>query len=137
MPSLIEWLDSVGSSAIDLTKSNVDIKSYIPFQINTGLSQNLDTVMFANEMNKNPQLSNHMQYKFLLGSINKKRRYGKWAKIETEANKELVDLVSTHYSINRTRAVEYIAILTPEQIESIKQEADLGGCSLPKRGKSK
>ena len=41
-------------------------KEYIPFVINKCLSGHLDTVMFANEMNKYPSLPEKMQHDFFI-----------------------------------------------------------------------
>jgi hypothetical protein len=54
-----------------------------------------------------------------------KRQYKKWAK--KEVKHEDVELISKYYQCNRIKAKEYVAILTGEQINEIRQlyEADL------------
>lgn len=127
MPGLFEWLDAVNTGkALELNPDD-PYKDYSPFQINNGLSQTLDTVLVANEMNKRPWLSKEMQFKFLSGAVVKKKRFGKWAKVETEANKEDIETVSTYYDINRTRAAEYLKMLTPDHIAHMRKMNDKGG----------
>jgi hypothetical protein len=137
MPSLPEWMESIGTSGKDLLKDQPEaIKDYVPFQIINGMCQNMDTVMFANEMNKLPGLSKAMQYKFLLRSISKKKRFSKWAKIEVLDNQDDISLVANYYSVNMERAKIYISLLLPEDLAVIRLKSDMGGCSMPKGRKS-
>ena len=86
---LMDWLNSIGTSGSNLLVNDEDsIKDYVPFVINKGMSQSIDTVIFANEMNKVPWLDPELQYKFLLNSVSKKKRYTKWTKAEPIANEE-------------------------------------------------
>ena len=140
MPNIIEWLDiiSTGKKIEDYLEEDANnFKDYVPFQINNGLSQNLDTVMLANEMNKHPLLSKEMQFAFLNKAVNKKKRYSKWAKVEKLENQEDIDQVSKYYQINSSRAQEYLKILSEGALNSIKKYNDVGGCSMPKTRNSK
>lgn len=86
---------------------------YPPFFINRGLSQHVDCLMYANEMNINSHLDNKLQYDYLYHSIRSmKRRFGKWAKRKDDA---LIKAISQYYNINLRRAKEYADILTKEQ----------------------
>lgn len=107
-------------------------KSFSPFQINKGLSQNMDTVMFANEMNKSPWLDKKAQYAFLFNSINKKKRFSKWAKLEVLTNQSDIDEVSKFYNVSNAKATEYIKLIKPIELEYIKSRNDPGGCTIPK-----
>lgn len=135
MPSMFEFLDSINTGTkLDLTVDEA-LKDYVPFQINNGLSQHLDTVLLANEMNKRPWLSKEMQFKFLSNVVTKKRRYGKWAKADVVANQADIDMISEYYSINNSRAVEYIKVLKFHELELIRQWSDKGGSATLKKGK--
>jgi hypothetical protein len=127
--TLFEFLDAINTGkALTLDDSMADpYKDYVPFQINNGMCQNLDTVLIANEMNKRPWLSKEMQFKFYNGAVSKKKRYGKWAKVEELANKDDVATVSEYYDVNEARALEYIRLLTPDHIAQMKVFLNKGG----------
>jgi hypothetical protein len=140
MPNLIEWLDviSTGTKLDKFIEEDVSpFKDYVPFQINNGLSQSLDTILLANEMNKRPWLSKEMQFAFLDKAVSKKKRYSKWAKVEKLDNQDDIDQVSKYYQINMTRAQEYIKLLSEDALNDIKKYNDVGGCTLPKTRNSK
>lgn len=130
-----DFLEAINTGKEIVLDGDDSFKEYVPFQVNNGLSQHLDTVLIANEMNKLPNLSKEMQFKFLANAVSKKKRFGKWAKPEEEANKEDIETVSTYYQVNRARAREYLKILKPEQLEVMRTKNNPGGCDLPKRGK--
>jgi hypothetical protein len=135
MATLFEFLDSINvGTRIELNEDD-PFKDYVPFQINNGLSQHMDTVMLANEMNKRPWISKDMQYAFLANVVTKKKRFGKWAKADSVANQEDIDMVAQHYQINKDKAVEYLKVLKPQDLLEIKNQNDRGGCNMPKKGK--
>ena len=125
---LMDWLNSIGTSGEDLTEGNDNaINDYPPFIINKGMAQAIDTIMFANEMNKRPWLDEMLQYKFLLGSVSKKKRYNKWVKAEPEANQEDITMVSNYYKVNEMIASSYITLLKPDELEKIRSSFFKGG----------
>ena len=69
MPTLFEWLDKINTGKEVELNPDDPYKDYPQFQILQGLSQNMDTVLLANEMNKRPGLPKMMQYKFLEGAV--------------------------------------------------------------------
>lgn len=109
---------------------NVDIEEsdYKPFLINRGLSQHVDTIFFANEMNKCPHLSKRMQHDFLFYSVTKKKRYGKWAKGE-DIDNETIELIMKRYKVSRNKALEYYQILSKSEngLEDFKKVCHTGG----------
>lgn len=137
MASLFEWLDAINTGKQITLDEDESFKDYAPFQINNGLSQNLDTVLIANEMNKRPWLSKEMQYKFFLHAVLKKKRYGKWAKAETEVNKEDIEIVSEYYCVNHARATEYLKLIKPHELEYMRNMNNKGGAEMNSRSKKK
>lgn len=138
MPSLFEWLDKVNTGKDIALNEDDPYKDYPAFQILQGLSQNLDTVLLANEMNKRPGLSKEMQFKFLDKSVIKKKRFGKWAKVEEEANKADVDVVTEFYQVNRNRAKEYLKLINPTELDYMRKMVSKGGSdTIGGRGKKK
>ena len=73
---LKEWLNSINTNKNNLIDEDPDIeKQYPSYIINRCLSGQLDSVMFANEMNKHPNLAKKLQYDFFLNSLRKRKRY--------------------------------------------------------------
>ena len=73
---LKNWLNSINHTKENLIKENPDlIKEYVPFIINKCLSGQIDTILFANEMNINHHLNKDMHYSFYLFSLRKRKRY--------------------------------------------------------------
>lgn len=96
------------------------------FMINRALSQNQDTIMIANELNKHCRINKEMAHDFLYYIIPKRKRYGKWAK-QDNSQKDEIDLIMKHYCVNRTRALEYLKILDKNEIENIRSQYQTGG----------
>ena len=97
-----------------------DEKTYPPFMVNKALSFYRDTVMFANEMNKYPNLDKKLQYQFLLNIVRaSKRPYSKWHK---KAKNSDLDAVKEYYGYTDAKANEALKILSDDQIILIKKE---------------
>ena len=67
-------------NTINLTKKNLMEdedpaweKNYPPFVINKCMSQHMDTVLFANEMNQYPNLDKKLQYEFFINTVRSRR----------------------------------------------------------------
>jgi len=93
-------------------------KDYQPYLVNHALSFGSDTLFFANEMNKYPNLPKKLQYDFYWYGIPKGKRFNKWIKKEKF---EHLDLIKKYYGYSTKRAIETLNILTDAQIELIKE----------------
>jgi hypothetical protein len=125
MMELKDWLNSINFNKDDLLEDDPSaIKKYPPFIVNKCLSGHLDSIMFANEMNKSHFLDKDMQYKFLLNSLRKKRRFSPWLKKEKVSD---LDAVKKYYRYSDEKAHQTLRILTKEQIAYIKKKMDTGG----------
>ena len=117
MPTLIEWMESIGVTGKDIMLTADDEKDYNPFVINRGLANHIDTIMYAQELNKMPGISKRMHYDFLRLGVFKKKRYGKWAKLTKP--EESLKGIQEYYGVNLEIATEYAEILTEEQTKTI------------------
>lgn len=104
---------------------DVTAKAYAPFIINRGLSFNMQTIMFANVMNRFPSLDKKMQYDFYFYGVPKGKRFDKWQK-KLELSSD-VQAVKDFYDINTDRAVEALKLLSNEQLDMIKEKLKKGG----------
>lgn len=126
-PTLFDYLKAINEPGgrVDMLESEEALKAYSPFMINRGVAQSMDTVMFAQAMNKASVTDKEMHYAFLFGAIKKKRRFAKWAK-KDESNEDLL-LIQEIYQVNQERASSYLELLSAEQIESLRMHQDKGG----------
>ena len=125
MTELKDWLNSINFNKENLIKEDPDIvKQYPPFIVNKCLAGHIDTVLFANEMNKYHHLDKDMQYSFLLNSLRKRKRFSPWLRKDKI---EDLECVKTYYGYSNEKAQQALKILTPEQLNYIKKKLDLGG----------
>ena len=121
-------------NAINFTKENLlDTddktweKKYPPFVINKCMSHHIDTVMYANEMNQYPNLDKKLQYDFFINTVRSRKRFSPWGKKETVKD---LDLVKKYYGYSNDKAIQALRILTPNQLDYIKQKLNKGGKKL-------
>jgi len=99
-------------------------KDYIPWIVNKTFSYFSDTVWYANEMNKYSDLSNQMQYHYFLYSINKGKRFAEQVKKKYSDD---VQLIASYFNYSNKRAEETLNILTPQQVQDIREKTRTGG----------
>ena len=121
---LKDWLNSINFTKENLIEDPEAISSYPPYIINRCLSGHLDTVLFANEMNKYSNLDKDMQYSFFLYTLRKRKRFSPWLKKEQI---EDLDLVKKHYGYSNEKAKVAVTLLTKTQLEYIRNKHDMGG----------
>ena len=109
------------------TKKDVldEEKDYKPFLVNRSLSYHMDCIMYANQMNLNPNLDSKLQYQYLLNTIRPmKRKFQPWQK--TSAVKD-IECVKEYFGYSNEKAKEALRILTDEQITLLKEKLEKGG----------
>ena len=121
---LKDWLNSINFTKENLIEDPDMISSYPPYIINRCLSGHLDTVLFANEMNKYSNIDKDMQYTFFLYTLRKRKRFSPWLKKEQI---EYLDLVKKHYGYSNEKAKVAVTLLTKTQLETIRNKHDMGG----------
>jgi len=124
MTELKDWLNSINFTKENLIEDPSAIKDYAPYVINRCLSGNLDSIMYANEMNKYSFLQKDMQYSFYLNSLRKKKRFSPWLRKDKVTD---LEIIKQYYGYSNEKASNALKILTPEQINYIKQRLDTGG----------
>ena len=116
-------------NAINYTKKNIMIdditeKAYAPYMVNRQLSYFPDTVLAANEMNRNHHLDNRLQFDFFINIIRKRKRFSKWYKPETISD---LDAVKKYYGYSNEKARQVLTLLSPEHINELKRMVTTGG----------
>ena len=127
--SPFDYINSINGHATNNMMRDTDDdanieKQYVPWIVNLGLSNFPDTVLHANLMNEYHFLDHRPQYEFLLNSIRPRKRYAKWAK---HTGDEDLDVICTTYNCNRKVARDYLALLSSDQIEALRQRQKVGG----------
>ena len=122
---LKDWLNSINFNKNNLIEEAPEaISSYPPYIVNRCLSGHLDTVLFANEMNKYSNLDKDMQYSFFLYTLRKRKRFSPWLKKEQV---EDLYLVKKHYGYSNEKAKVAVNLLTKTQLDTIRNQHDMGG----------
>ena len=125
MTELKDWLNSINFTKQNLIEEDPDTeKQYPSYIINRCLSGHIDAVMFANEMNKHPNLEKRLQYDFFLNSLRKRKRYSPWLRKEQIEN---LALVKRYYGYSNEKAKQVLNILTREQLSFIRDRLESGG----------
>ena len=120
---LKDWLNSINMNKKNLLNDDPTAK-YPAYIVNRCMSGHLDTVVFANEMNKVPNLDPKLQYSFLLNSVRKRKRFSPWLRKDEIRD---LDLVKRYYGYSNEKAKQALSILTKEQLSFIKSKFETGG----------
>ena len=99
-------------------------KNYPTYVINKCLSHHMDTIMFANEMNIHSHIDKRLQYDFLINIVRPRKRFSPWGKKQKVKD---LDLVKKYYGYSSDKATQALEILTPTQLNYIKDKLNKGG----------
>ena len=119
-----KFTDAINYTKEDIMIDDITEKAYNPFLINRSLSYFPDTVLAANEMNRNHHLDNRLQFDFFINIIRKRKRFSKWYKPETISD---LDAVKKYYGYSNEKARQVLTLLTTEQINELKKKVYKGG----------
>lgn len=124
--NVFDFVNSINYTKNDLMTNSdsneLSESSYVPFVVNRSLSYFVDTVLYANEMNKF-NIDKKLQYHYLLNSVRPSKRFAKWVKAEVE---HLED-IKQYYGYSTEKAKQALSVLTTEQICLIQQKLQRGG----------
>ena len=125
MYQLKDYLYSINQSKKNILDDDPDaVKKYPAYVVNRCLSSFTDTVLYANEMNKNSHLPPKMQYDFLLNSVKPRKRFSPWARKDSI---DYLDIVKEYYGYNDDKALQALRILTKDQLDKISYLLRKGG----------
>lgn len=118
-----DYLNSINVSKVDVMDSEDVVKAYPAFVVARSLSYHrncIHLVQMLNQMN----VDNRMHYDFLLNTIPRGKKFAPWAK---PVKVEHVDDVARYYGCSKKVAMEYIELLSDEDLERIRSTFDEGG----------
>ena len=107
------------------TELEYDIKEYNPFMINKIMSNTIDTLFFADAMNRFYHLDKDIQRDFYWYGLSKAKRFGKYNKTPV-INKEL-ELIMQHYQCNLKVAESYFKLMSDEAKYQLHESMNQGG----------
>ena len=122
---LKDWLNSINQTKVNIMDTDPDsVSDYVPYVINKCLSGNIDSILYANEMNMNHQLHKKLQYNFFINTLRKRKRFSPW--IKKEDIKDL-ECIKSYYGYSNEKARQALKILKKEEIDFIKSKLEIGG----------
>ena len=122
---LKDWLNSINMTKEHLIDEDPDLeKEYPPFIVNKCLSGQMDSLMYANEMNKYPNLEKRLQYDFFINSLRKRKRFSPWLRKDKVKN---IEAVKSYYGFSTAKAEQALTILSNEQLDYIYEKLNTGG----------
>ena len=125
MYQLKDYLYSINQSKKNILDEDPDAeRKYPAFIINKCLSSFTDTVLYANEMNKNSHLPPKMQYDFFINSVKPRKRFSPWTRKDSI---DYLDVVKEYYGYNDDKALQALRILTKDQLDKISYLLRKGG----------
>ena len=125
MYQLKDYLYSINQSKKNILDDDPDAaRKYPAYVVNRCLSSFTDTVLYANEMNKNSHLPPKMQYDFFLNSVKPRKRFSPWARKDSI---DYLDIVKEYYGYNDDKALQALRILTKDQLDKISYLLRKGG----------
>ena len=119
-----EYLNAINDTKKDIMVDDIAEKGYSSFMVNRGLSYFNDTVLFANEMNRNHHLDNRLQFDFLINIIRKRKRFSKWEKKKIDGD---IEVIKEYYGYSNSKALQVHSLLTPDQIKILYKKVNKGG----------
>ena len=108
----------------DIVMNNSNEGSYNPFITNRSLSQFIDCILLANEMNQRHHIDNKLQYDYLINRIRPRKRFKKWDKKQDNEN---IQLIKDYYSCNNDKARVTLSLLSEQHLDIIRQKLNKGG----------
>ena len=124
--SPFDFINAINFSKQDLWEEDPELadKSYNAFIINRGLSMNKDTVLYAAEISQHGAfLPARGQFDYLRCMIRKGKRYSKWSKKSKISH---LEEVKAYYNVSEKKALQFLKLLTPEQLEFIVKKMTVG-----------
>ena len=132
---LYDWRyeNSINNGKEKLELENQEFK-YEKWRTVSSLSNFVDTIFYANEMNINHQITDKMHYDYLFYSVRKTKRFNKKKNEQDKKSEQLqkeeqdkIALLQDFYKYNVTKAKAALRVLTEAQIESIRKRLEKGG----------
>lgn len=118
------YVNAINTGKNIIREGEAPESDYVPFLTNRALSYHKDAILYAKELNLNSSADKIMQFEYYLNSLRPKKRFAKWGKT---VNPEDLELIKSYYQVSSRKALDYLRILTDDEIETIKTRTQTGG----------
>jgi hypothetical protein len=122
---LFQYIKALSQTKEYLFNTTLSEKDYLPFMVNRGFSYFPDSIMFANQMNINYNLSKKMQHDYYFVTLRSRARFSKWFKAEDVSSN--FSVVKEYYKYNDQKTSDALSILSDIQINDIRKKLEKGG----------
>ena len=119
-----EFVKAINQTKKDIMVDTLTEREYNSFIVNRALSYFPDTILFANEMNKNHHLDGRLQFDFFINIIKKRKRFSPWLKA---SEIEDLNVIKEYYGYSDEKAKSILSLFNNSQIENLKERIYKGG----------
>ena len=99
-------------------------ENYVPFLVNKIMASFQDTVLYANDMDKNADLSKQMQYDYYYYGVRKRNRFSPWVNEIIDPD---IEIIQNYYDYSLTKAQEVLRIISDSKLDMIRKLMTQGG----------
>lgn len=129
--NIFDWLNEITYYKRSWETFNQDEKDLFNiFLINRFISMDPNYVDVVNLIQRYPNCSNKMVYKFYCDLLPKKKSFFRYIKAKSKFETETINKISEYYQCSTREAKEYISILNDDEVENI---LNVGTSSKPKK----
>ena len=123
---LFDYLNAITYYKKDVIEDDPIIEKFYPaYQVNKTLSQNLDCILYVNEMNLRPSCDEKLQFDYLINNIRKRfRKAEKWLTPESLTD---IDCIKEYYNYSDEKARRVLNIFPADEIVMIREIVQKGG----------
>ena len=123
---IFDFLNAINYKKNDIIRDDPQaVKEYEPYRINKFLSQNVDSILYVNEMNSRPHCDVELQFDYFINSLReRKRKAHKWLVSESFND---IEVVKEYYGYSNAKAKIALSLLNDDELVYIKQRLDKGG----------
>lgn len=118
-----EFIGAINAGNDIIKSGEQQEKNYDPYITNRNYSLFIDTILYANEINKCYQLDKKLQFDYYLNSVRPAKRYAKWLRKEKV---EDIESIMQYYKVSYNKAAEISKVLNLEQKNIIKTKVKGG-----------
>lgn len=119
MTTTFDFLNDINVSK-EFILNEENKSDYVPYFVNHFLAGSPECLSVCQSLNLMQNLDKDLHFVYLFDSIKQKKRFSKWLKPDKYV-KEDVELVCEAYQVNKRKAIQYLRVLTAEQLEKIRE----------------
>jgi Bacteriophage clamp loader A subunit len=120
-----EYVNSINTKSVYLDPEDPSGPDYNVYLSNRILTNFIDSVMYANDMNTNWHLDPKLQYDYLYHAVRQRKRF--FLNKKKAEKIDCFEIVQEYFGYSNRKTIEAIKVLTEEQIDQIREFMFQGG----------